>query len=214
METLNQLDHTLFWWINGHHNGFMDVLMWTLSQSWSWAVVLLFFLVWVVWRRDRQSMVWVLLGIALCFLLADQISSHVIKESVMRLRPCHEMEGVRMYHTRPGGLYGFVSSHAANVFSLAMFLSLCYGGRRKSFVADDGGTKGGWRRRPSGYRNPGIPYLLFLWAMLVAYSRPYLGKHFPGDIVCGALVGLGVGAVVYFILMKVRVRVILKEGVK
>ena len=194
MSRIEALDESLFWWINSHHTGALDWIMWTLSQSWSWAVVILSVYLFVTLRKDRKSWLWVLLGIALCFLLADQISNNAIKDGVQRLRPCYMYDGnevvhneaVRMFRTGYGGHYGFVSSHAANVFAVAMFLILCYGGRRKS---------------------PLLPYLLMLWAVAVCYSRPYLGKHYPGDIICGGLLGLGVGAVVYFVIAKIREKI-------
>ena len=90
-----------------------------------------------------------------------------------------------MFQTSCGGLYGFVSSHAANVFALATFLSLWH---RKI------------RNEKLGMRHSLFPILLFLWAILVCYSRPYLGKHYPGDVVCGAALGLLVGTAVFFII--------------
>jgi undecaprenyl-diphosphatase len=69
-----------------------------------------------------------------------------------------------------GGKYGFVSSHASNTFGIAAFLTPIF---RK-------------------YR-PWPAILLFLWAFISSYSRIYLGFHYPGDIVCGALLGMLVG---------------------
>lgn len=188
MEWIEALDESLFWWINGHHSTSLDWIMWTFSQSWSWFVAVVLFYLLITLRKDSKNWLWILLGIALCFLLADQISTNAIKDGVQRLRPCYEFSGVRMFHTGKGGLYGFVSSHAANAFAIAMFMSLAYGGRKKE----------------DGYRNVAIPFITFGWAFVVGYSRPYLGKHYPGDVVCGALLGLGVGAVVYFVICKIR----------
>ena len=194
MQQIDALDRTAFWWINSHHAAFLDWPLWIFSQHWSWLVVILIAYIFTVLRHDRGSWLWVLVGVALCFLLADQISSHVIKDAVQRLRPCHAMEGVRMFHTGKGGLYGFVSSHAANSFAIAMFFSLMYGRRHK----DDDNRRWGsvW-----------VPWLMFGWAIVVCYSRSYLGKHYPGDLICGALLGAGVGAVVYFVISRIRFRI-------
>lgn len=176
----------------------LDWVLWCFSQPWSWAIVILsvFFLITI--RYDRKSWLWVLVGIGLCFLLADQISSNAIKDGVQRLRPCYELEGVRMFHTGKGGLYGFVSSHSANAFAVAMFLSLLYGGRKQ-------------RKENGEYRSMMIPYVMFGWAIIVGYSRPYLGKHYPGDVVCGALLGIGVGATIYFVISRIRERIASKS---
>ncbi len=196
MEKIKALDETVFWWINSHYNTMADWTLWVFSQPWSWLIFLLAIYLLVTVRHDRKSWAWVLLGIALCFLLADQISNNVIKDGVQRLRPCYALENVRMFHTGRGGSYGFVSSHAANAFAVAMFLSLTYGGRKKI----------------QGHSYPWMPYILMLWAVIVGYSRVYLGKHYPGDVVCGALLGLGLGAIVYFVISKIRSRISSKEA--
>ena len=192
MQQIEMLDRSLFWWINSHHSGFLDWTLWCFSQHWSWAIVILAAYILTTIRHDRRSWLWVLAGIALCFLLADQISNNAIKDGVQRLRPCHAMEDVRMFHTSKGGLYGFVSSHAANSFAIAMFFSLMYGGKKAG--KDHGGR----------WSSPWVASLMFVWALVVCYSRPYLGKHYPGDIVGGALLGTGVGAAVYFAISRIR----------
>ncbi len=189
MNRIEALDELLFRWINNHHCTFLDWSMWTISQSWSWLIVILLFFIFVTLRNDRKNWLWIILGIALCFLLADQISNNAIKDGIQRLRPCYQLDGVRMFHTGKGGLYGFVSSHSANAFAVAMFLSLSYGKKNKS-----------------------ISWIMFLWAVLVAYSRPYLGKHYPGDVVCGALLGLGIGAAVYFVISRIRLKTSAKSA--
>lgn len=196
MEKIKALDETVFWWINSHYNTMADWTLWVFSQPWSWLIFLLAIYLLVTVRHDHKSWTWVLLGIALCFLLADQISNNVIKDGVQRLRPCYALENVRMFHTGRGGSYGFVSSHAANAFAVAMFLSLTYGGRKKI----------------QGHSYPWMPYILMLWAVIVGYSRVYLGKHYPGDVVCGALLGLGLCAIVYFVISKIRSRISSKEA--
>ena len=121
----------------------------------------------------------------------------------MRLRPCHALEDIRMFHTRPGGLYGFVSSHATNSFALATYLCLTYGSRKRQ--PGRWPVKGNWLRNTgSGHRGPLAPIVLISWAILTSYSRIYLGKHYLGDVICGALLGIGLGATVYFVICKIR----------
>ncbi|MBO4600370.1 MAG: phosphatase PAP2 family protein [Bacteroidales bacterium] len=185
---LIQTDTDLFLWINQHHCTVADWVLWVASQNWSWAIVLVSALLFTTLRHEPRRWWLVLIGIALCFLLADRTSVY-IKYLVCRPRPCHALEGVRMFRTSCGGDYGFVSSHAANVFALAMFLTLRY---RKSLCRSLSSTLHKRCHRL-------FPILIFLWAVAVGYSRPYLGKHYPGDVICGALLGLLLGTLVYLL---------------
>lgn len=180
---LAQTDTDLFFWINQHHSTVADWSLWVASQSWSWVIILICAFIFTTLRHEPRKWWLVLLGIILCFLFADRISVF-IKYWVCRPRPCHTFVDVRMFRTSCGGEYGFVSSHAANVFALAMFLSLRY---RKSLLHK--------RAKPCHL----FPILIFLWAAVVGYSRPYLGKHYPGDVVCGALLGLLLGILVFLL---------------
>lgn len=183
--SLVQTDTELFLWVNQHHCTVADWTLWVASQSWSWAIVLILAFLITTLRHEPRRWWLVLLGIVLCFFLADR-TSVFIKYLVCRPRPCHALEGVRMFRTSCGGEYGFVSSHAANVFSLAIFLTLRY---RKSLAS-------------STHKRKNVclfPIFIFLWATIVGYSRPYLGKHYPGDVICGAMLGLAIGTLVHLI---------------
>lgn len=169
-EALLELDTYLFRWINGHHTTVLDWTMWTVSQHWFWLVVLLPAFAFMTLRHEPRRWWLILLGGAVCFLLADQVSVHLFKETFCRLRPCHALDDVRMFRTHCGGQYGFVSSHAANAFAVVTLL---------------------WMRYRRRFRIGTI--LLILWALLTCYSRVYLGKHYPGDLVGGAILGVIVG---------------------
>ena len=178
MSDLEQLDTSLFLWINRHHCEATDWVLWVASQGWSWIVVILLAFSLTTLRREPRRWWLVLVGIGLCFLLADRISVLCFKDVFCRLRPCQTIEGVRMFRTSCGGLYGFVSSHAANVFAVAMFLTLRY-----------------WKRVKRQW-----PLLLIaLWAIATCYSRPYLGKHYPGDVICGAVFGAIIALIVWWV---------------
>jgi len=71
-------------------------------------------------------------------------------------------------------MFGFVSSHAANTFAFAVFTSLLL--KNRIYVI-----------------------FILLWAAVVSYSRIYLGVHFPGDVLCGALLGIMLAYLVYWI---------------
>src|SRR5690606_4235929 len=126
-------------------------------------------------QHGRYSWIYIV-GIALTIALADQVTSALMKPYFMRLRPTHEPDLARLVHTvnqYKGGKFGFASSHAANTFGVATFLFLAL---------------------KDSYRYTG---LLFLWAGAVSYTRIYLGVHYPGDILAGALVGAFFGCVTY-----------------
>ena len=188
----NQIDTDLFLWINQHHCTAADWSLWVASQNWSWTIVLVIAFLFTTLRHEPRRWWLVLLGIVLCFFLADR-TSVIIKYLVCRPRPCHALEGVRMFRTSCGGAYGFVSSHAANVFALAMFLAL----RHRRSLAHSPRLHHAFA--PDRRSHAWFPVLIFLWAAIVGYSRPYLGKHYPGDVICGALVGLLLGTLVFFL---------------
>ena len=177
LETLKEIDTQWFLWINSHHTTALDWTMWTLSQHWSWAVVIVLAFMLLTLRKEPRRWWLVAIGVVLCFLLADQ-GSVLIKDTVCRLRPCHALEDVRMFRTHCGGQYGFVSSHAANAFAVALFFVLRYWKRLK-------------RQWPL--------LLLIVWALATSYSRAYLGKHYPGDLVCGAILGCIIALIVWWL---------------
>ena len=107
--------------------------------------------------------------------LADQVSVHLFKNTFQRLRPCHEpaLNGlVHLFNGECGGKFGFVSSHATNSFNFAL-LSLLFIRKRWYTIS------------------------IILWALVIGYSRIYLGVHYPGDVICGSLLGALVGWSIY-----------------
>lgn len=174
VECLDSLDRSIFLFLNGMHNDFFDVFMWYVSKTATWLLMLLF-LLYIIFKNNWRLALMVILGIALTITLADQISSGLIKDFIGRFRPTHNPEIESIVHTvngYKGGLYGFVSSHAANTLGVAVYISLLF-------------------------RNRYITLFMMLWSLLVAYSRIYLGVHYPGDILGGMIVGVISGFVVY-----------------
>lgn len=168
----NNLDHQLFLFLNGLHVGWLDPVMAFISSEMGW-IPFYAVLVYLVFKKYQWKGLWIILGIAVLITCSDQLSAHVFKPVFQRLRPCHDpsiQDLVYLPYGHCGGQYGFVSSHAANTFALA---SLIFMTLRQH------------------YRKIGL--VMFPWAILVSYSRIYMGVHFPGDVICGAAVGMMLG---------------------
>ena len=172
MEYLQSIDKELFLFLNGMHNAFFDPIMYWLSHKLFWVPMYLL-IAFLMIRRYKMRGVLMLLCIGIVIALCDQTTSHLLKNLVQRLRPSQEPALAGLVHLSkagPGGLYGFVSSHAANVFGLATFLSLVLDKQFKP-----------------------LKYWLLVWAALVSYSRIYNGVHYPGDVIVGGLIGCAFG---------------------
>lgn len=168
METIENIDQHLFLLINGLHNEFIDSVMWWASNKFIW-IPLYAWLAWVLYRKFGREGIYLVLFSALLITLSDQ-GSVLIKNQVMRLRPCHNEVLAFVVHTvndKCGGQYGFVSSHAANVMALFTYLVILTRNRTKY-----------------------LTYILAGYVILVSYSRIYMGVHFPLDVVGGWLVGI------------------------
>lgn len=190
IDRLRTYDEELFLWLNSFHSDWLDPIMFQMTQTVTW---LPFYavLIYLIYKTDPKNSWWVFGGAALTILLADQLTSGFMKPFFERLRPCHDerWEGIIHNYGRCGGLYGFVSSHAANTFAIAMFLTLKL--------------------------NKQVPYLkwLFLWAAVISYTRVYLGVHYPFDILLGGIIGITIGFIVWFLIVFVR-RELFKQVLK
>ena len=168
-ESMSELDSTLFYWVNiSLSNGFFDWCMPTITdlhknKAFVFIVLPLILGTWAF--RKKWSMIGPLVGLLICVGAADNLTYRVLKPSFKRQRPPNVESELILRTTRFSG-YSFPSNHAANNFAGAAFLSLCY---------------------------PALTPALFTVAGLIAFSRVYVGVHYPGDVLAGALLGLILG---------------------
>ena len=182
IDFLTRIDTELFLFLNGLHNSWLDPIMTFISGKITWApfyIVLLYLVI----KNYKKPSILIIIGIVLLVFCADQVASGIFKPIFERPRPCHNeaiKDLVYLPNGHCGGAYGFISSHACNTFALAAYLTLLL----KKYYSK-------------------IAWVMFVWATLVAYSRIYMGVHYPGDVIAGAAVGTLIGFILATIANKV-----------
>jgi undecaprenyl-diphosphatase len=186
VEKMLPYERSAFLWLNESHNVFWDSFMWIYSGKMIWIplaiVALIVFCYKVPWKVSLLLIICFVLLATLC----DQLSSSLVKPIFERLRPTHHpdfKDYVTIVNNYRGGRFGFISSHAANGFGVATFLSLLFKYRRFTIV-------------------------IFTWASVTAYSRIYLGVHFITDILGGMILGGLVGFLVYLLFQYGRIKIL------
>lgn len=200
MDYLIHIDQQWLLAINGWHSEWADMLMWYISKSTTWLPLYALLVGLIVYRfgilspslcRERRRgssllrVLIILAGFAVAVGVSDFVSSGIIKPWVCRLRPTHEPEIAGLIHLvngYTGGLYGFVSSHAANTMACALLFALLY-------------------------RNKYATVGLMLWVALNCYSRMYLGVHYPADIIGGLAIGALMATLTYGMVRRLVERV-------
>jgi len=174
MEEILTYERDLFFWLNGTHTAFLDTVMWSFKGVYIWLPAF-FVPVYFFFRRRRECLP-ATLAICLMFALACIIPAYFFKPVFARFRPTNHplfMDYITLLNGyKAGGLYGFISGHATNAFGYATLSSLLVKNRIYTLA-------------------------IFLWAILMAYSRVYMGAHFLSDVVAGLFVGILLGWAIY-----------------
>lgn len=184
IQQLIDKDKELLLFLNGSHSLFWDGFMSVVTETKTWIPAAIILLYIIIKNNKLVQSIIILVMLALTITLADQISSSFCKPYFARFRPAQDPEImylVSVVNGYRGGLYGFVSSHAANTFAVAVFISLLI-------------------------RNKWLTIMMIVWAIIPSYSRIYLGVHYPGDILCGALMGGTIAFLVYWLYSYIQKR--------
>lgn len=169
-------DTKVFLFLNGLHTPLLDGFMYIISKVWVWIPLYLAVVAFII-KKWKMEAIWIILSIVLCVVLTDQLTN-LTKAFFERLRPSHEPALKGLVHHVNGylsGNFSFVSGHSSNVFGFALLSSLIL--KQKVYT-----------------------WVIFFWAAMVAYSRIYLGVHYPLDILGGIVLGMGVALIIYTIL--------------
>ena len=186
LSSLLEYDKTLLLFFNNPNNMFLDHVVLVFTSGYTWIPLYISLLYLVVKNNERWGRILLILGtMALCMLVSNVGNGGFVKPYIARLRPssdpllAHSISLVRGY--TPEG-FSFFSAHACNAFSVAVFFIFLVRSRLLSVT-------------------------LFLWACLVAWTRLYLGVHFPSDVLVGMVAGTLNAALCYFVYQQIQHRV-------
>ena len=175
IDQLLELDTELFLYLNNLGSSTWDGL-WLLITNKLTFVPLYGLLLYLIYKKyGLKTLVVSIFVVAALITYTDQITN-AFKHGFMRPRPCREegIAGLVRYVAERCGRYGFFSGHSSNSMAAAIFGGLLLKPHFKKLI-----------------------YVLIIWSVIVAYSRIYVGVHYPLDIICGLTFGAISGFLFY-----------------
>lgn len=175
LETLKNIDKELFFAVNnGMQNFFLDFICPIFRNQQTWYLLYAVIIYFIYKKFEKQTFI-ILAGAVILILISDQLSANLIKHLVQRLRPCSDPEISNNVHllVNCGGGFSFVSAHASNHFAIAIYISFFF--RSQKWV---------------------LPVAV-LWASFISFSQVYVGVHYPFDVICGGMLGIILGYLMY-----------------
>ncbi len=178
LKILDNIDRSLLVWLHENHISILNQVMPFITDADNWILPILFLILYLGFFKGKRG------KIALCLLiislsLNDSICAQILKPFFERVRPSHmSIEGLNLLVSK-GGKWSMPSNHASNMFSLAVILSYFYGR---------------------------FKVILFFLATVIAISRVYVGVHYPGDVIIGALIGYIISwtVITLWVIIKMR----------
>ena len=172
---LENLDLSILYFCNRNLvNPVFDFLFVIFSNNITFLLLVAVFVILFLFKSGVKAKLAIIISLV-CIAIVDPSCYYILKNLFSRLRPCHTLDDLRMI-VGCGGLYGFPSNHAANSFAIAMVLSVFYRGYTAVFAT---------------------------LAFLIGFSRIYLGKHYPSDILAGAVWGIVIALLVIYLTHKI-----------
>lgn len=184
-----ELDQQLTLALNGSDSVFWDNVMYTVTNTLSWSVIIIALLIVIFKNNSPKETLMIILTMVILIVVADRICSGLVKPMVARWRPTQDpqlmyfIDTVRGYR---GGRFGFFSGHACNTSCMAMFLALLF-------------------------KSPKISLTLAFWSITTTFTRLYLGVHYLGDVTVGWIVGCTLGVLFYFLMERIHRRIGVKR---
>lgn len=189
MEKLAELDRELFLYLNNLGTERWDWLWIAISDKWM-AIPLYALLLYLIFRKFGWKPTIITMVVVTLLITATDQLANLFKHGFERPRPCRQ-EGVMEYARYVAercGRYGYFSAHAANSTGVAVFLSLLF---KRHY--------------------PKLVIFLIFWAIVVSYSRIYLGVHYPGDVITGMIIGVLFGYLFYHLRKFLTLKILKKD---
>ena len=179
LQVFNSLDIKLLFWVHQNvSNPILDWLMPVITNQNNWIIPVLILIFYLGFNADKRGRI-TLTILLISIIAVDSISAQILKPFFERIRPSHVYAKELNLLVSKGGQWSMPSNHAANVFALAVVLSYFY-------------------------EKVKIP--LFVLAWIIAFSRVYVGVHYPGDVLVGGILGYGLAWIILtlWVILKMR----------